>query len=322
MRIVFFGTPQFAKNQLLFLLDHGVRVVGVVTQPDKPKGRSNKYLPSPVKEAYLERKLTCPLFQPVKASDPEFLEDLKKLNADLFIVVAYGQILRQKLLDIPKLDCINVHGSLLPKYRGAAPIHRAILAGEKETGITIMKMVFKLDAGDMILKGKVPISEEMTFQEVEKRLSDISGPLLLQTIDLYQKGKVEAEAQDESLVTYAHKILPEDFILDFSLDAKTLHHKIQAFSPKPGAYCMCQIGDELKRLKILRSKPHDISYKPYENHTYTRKKWIVGCGQGSLEILRVQLEGKNPMDFHAFALGMKAEPRLKKIEISSCTTKG
>jgi len=320
MRIVFFGTPHFAKNQLLFLLDHGIEIVGVVTQPDKPKGRSQRLLPSPVKEAYLEQDLKCPLFQPLKASDPEFLKDLEKLDADLFIVVAYGQILRQVLLDIPKLDCINVHASLLPKYRGAAPIQRAIMAGEEETGITIMKMVLKLDAGDMILKGVVPITKDSSFQEIEKSLSDISGPLLLKTIDLYKNNQVEATAQDESKVTYAHKITQEDLVLDLSLDANSVHHQIQALSPKPGAFCLCKIGDEEKRIKILKSNVIEGAFAPFENHTYTRKKWIVGCGNNLLEILKVQLEGKKAMDFHAFAQGLQSEPKLKKVILSSCNS--
>ena len=162
MRIVFFGTPHFAAEVLDSLIESGVEIAAIVSQPDRPKGRSLQISPTPVKEVAAKKAPFIPIFQPEKSSNPEFLEELKKLQADLYVVVAFGQILPQKLLDIPRLGCINVHASLLPKYRGAAPIQRSLLQGDKETGIAIQKMVKELDAGDVLRVEKIPIPEEMT----------------------------------------------------------------------------------------------------------------------------------------------------------------
>lgn len=311
MKIIFFGTPDFAKKQLLYLLDHNIDIIAVVTQPDKPKGRKQKLLPCPVKEAYLERSLSVPLFQPLKASDPEFIQQIKDLKPDLLIVVAYGQILKQSLLDVPRYDCINVHASLLPKYRGAAPIQRAIMNGEKETGITIMKMVLKLDAGDMLLTHKIPIPNDAIFDQIEENLSNVSGPALLEVIDQYKKNTINPVMQNESGVTYAHKITPEDLFLDFNEDAENLHNKVRAFSSKPGAYCFVQINDQLKRVKILKTQVEEISSNSYQNIEYSNKKWVVGCKNKSLNILRLQLEGKKVMEFTDFVKGIPKEIFVK-----------
>lgn len=312
MKVIFFGTPDFAKNQLFYLLDHNIDIIAVVTQPDKPRGRKQKLSPCPVKEAYLERKLNVPLFQPEKASNLDFIQKLKDLRPDLMIVVAYGQILKQSLLDIPTYDCINVHASLLPKYRGAAPIQRAIMNGEVETGITIMKMALKLDAGDILLVKKIPIFEDSIFDEIEHNLSSISGPALLEVIEQYKSNLIAPIAQDESKVTYAHKITSEDLILDFDDDATHLHNRIRALSSKPGAFCQVQVNGQVKRLKILKSKVQFMSAKPFENIQFSNKNWVVGCGKNSLEILRLQLEGKKAMDFIDFVKGYSQELQILK----------
>ena len=310
MKVVFFVTPDFAKDPLLFLLENKIDVVGVVTQPDKRKGRGKKSLPCPVKNICLEKNLNIPVFQPEKASNPDFLEDLKKLKADLFIIVAYGQILTNSLLEIPIIDCINVHGSLLPKYRGAAPIQRSILAGDKETGITIMRVIRKLDAGQMLLKEVVSISQEMDFGQLEKKLSDISGPLLLQVIKQYETNSVQLEDQDDSLATYAHKISTEELKIDFSKDVTTVHNQIRAFSPKPGAFCQIMYKGQVKRLKILKAKIVDIPANPFATHTYSKDQWIVGCNDKGLKLLVVQLEGKKAMDFTEFYKGSGGQPTI------------
>lgn len=311
-KIIFFGTSDFASDQFLYLLDHKVNVVAVVTQPDRPKGRNRKLSPPPVKQAYLDRNLSFPIFQPEKASDPNFIKKIHDLTPDILIVVAYGQILKQELLDVPTYECINVHASLLPKYRGAAPIHRAIMNGEKETGVTIMKMVKKLDAGDILLVKKIPISNEASFDQVESDLSSVSGPALLEVIRAYENNSVNSLPQDEKLVTYAEKITSQDLLLDFSLDADQLHNKIRALSPKPGAYCYLQ---DNKRCKILRSESVSISKKAYENIEFSSNKWIVGCGKNALNILTLQLEGKRAMDFSDFVKGRPQELFVKKTSI-------
>lgn len=310
MKIVFFGTSEFAKDQLLFLLENKLNVIAVVTQPDKPMGRQQKILPCPVKKACLENNLTIPILQPKKASSEDIVQFLKSLKPDLFIVVAYGQILKQNLLDVPVLDSINVHTSLLPKYRGAAPIQRAIMEGEKETGITIMKMVKKLDAGDILVQKKISIENEPDFASIEKKLSQISGPSLLEVIDQYKKNTVRPIVQDESLATYAHKITPEDRHLDFNQSASVVHNQIRALSPNPGAYVNMRYKEQIKRLKILRSKVCFVESKPYENFSYSLKEWIVGCKDGAIEILMVQLEGKREMDYLSFSKGLHEEPTI------------
>ena len=204
MKIIFFGTPDFAAKTLEYLVEKQVQIAAVVTQPDRPKGRSLQMCPSPVK-IFAEKK-NIKIFQPEKASSPEFLDELMAIKADLFIVVAFGQILSQKLLNIPPLGCINVHASLLPKYRGAAPIQRAIMAGEKETGIAIQKMVKQLDAGDVIIEKRVQISEDMIFDELEHLLVETTKLLLFHVVKEFEKGVPPATPQNHDLATYASKI--------------------------------------------------------------------------------------------------------------------
>lgn len=285
MKIVFFGTPQFAADCLQYLLEHQVEVAAVVTQPDRPKGRSLQMSESPVK---LLAK-TLPVLQPEKASSSEFLEELIKLKADLFVVVAFGQILSQKLLDIPLLGCINVHASLLPKYRGAAPIQRCLMNGELETGVSIQKMVKQLDAGDVIAAVKTPISEEMTFKELEAKLLEISKCLLLEVIRSYEKGTPKAMMQDEKLATFAPKISSEEGNIQWEWPAKKIHDLIRAFSPKPGAWVLLP---NQQRLKILKSK---IVPGKGKAGTLLSRDGVIACGEGALQLLEVQPEGKKMM---------------------------
>ena len=293
-RIVFFGTPSFAAAVLQFLLDRGVQIAAVVTQPDKPKGRSLQLGTSPVKSLLLQQALEIPLLQPEKASDPQFLEKLASFKADLFVVVAYGQILSQKLLDIPPLGCINVHASLLPKYRGAAPMQRCLMNGEKRTGISIQKMVRQLDAGDVIAESILEIPPDMTFGELEEKLVLLAKPLLLEVIHQYERGVPSAVPQDHELASYASKIELEEGEIHWERSAQEIHNLIRSFSPRPGAWCWVYSpsGGEKKRLKILRSRVVHLEGAPGQ---FYLKEGIVACGQEALQLLEVQPEGKKTM---------------------------
>jgi methionyl-tRNA formyltransferase len=303
LKIAFFGTPPFAASLLGYLLENGISICGIVTQPDRPKGRSLHLTPSAVKALTLEKAPHIPLFQPEKASEAIFLEELARLQADLFVVVAYGQILSQKLLDIPPLGCINVHASLLPKYRGAAPIHRCLIEGEKETGIAIQKMVRQLDAGDVISSAKIEIPEEMTFGELEEALSLLAKPLLLSVLGEYEGGIPTATSQDPTLATYASKVELEEGQIDWTKPARQLHNLIRAFSPRPGAWCWVEVAGVKKRLKIFRSQVLDVRGSPGE--ILSPSQAIIACGEDALKVLEVQPEGKKIMTGADWLRGQK-----------------
>lgn len=306
-KIVFFGTPVFAAEILRYLLSHHIPIVAIVTQPDRPRGRSLQIAPSPVKEVLLELAPEIPLFQPEKASDDVFLRELGSLKADLYVVVAYGQILPQKLLSLPRLGCINVHASLLPKYRGAAPIQRSLMAGETETGIAIQKMVRQLDAGDVIVATKVFIPPEMTFGELEVKLCDMAKPLLLQVLQAYEEGIPPATPQDQDLAIYAPKVELEEGEIHWTEPAHILHNRVRAFSPRPGAWCWQEVGK--KRIKVLRSRVVDAQGTPGE---LLNKKGLVACGEKALELIEVHPEGKKTMSASEWLRGL---PSFKKFPV-------
>ena len=307
LKIVFFGTPAFAAECLEYLLANGVQVCGVVTQPDRPKGRSLQLSPSPVKALVLKSASKIPLFQPEKASNAAFIQTLAQLGADLFVVVAFGQILTQTLLDTPLLGCINVHASLLPKYRGAAPIQRCLMDGENETGIAIQKMVKQLDAGDVIAVAKTAISEEMNFKELETELLELAKPLLLEVIKKYESGTPHATPQNEEQVSYAAKISMEEGEIHWDQSAGKIHNLIRAFSPRPGAWCKLANG---KRLKILRSK---LASGKGPAGEFVGQNAVVACGDGSIQLIEVQPEGKKAMAAIDWLRGL---PREGKVFIS------
>lgn len=294
MKIVFFGTSPFAAKALTRLIEQGYEIAAVVTRPDRSKGRNLQSSAPPVKEAV--SKLNIPIFQPEKASAPEFAETLRQFDADLFIVIAYGEIIKKNLLEMPKLGCINVHASLLPKYRGAAPIHRCLMAGEKETGITIIAMSPEMDAGDILAIQGIPIPEEMTFAELEAALCDLSVKMLVDVISQFERDEVVRTPQNHSLATFAPKMTPEDEKIDWSKPAKAVHDQIRALSPFPGAWCTVKIGDESKRLKIKKSKiiPGN-SAEPGTILSFGKDGWVVACGKDALRLIEVQLEGKKAM---------------------------
>jgi len=307
-KIVFFGTPSFAAEILHSLIDAGVPIAGIVTQPDRPKGRSLQVIPSEVKIVAEQRLRDVPIFQPIKSSNADFLAQLRSLHADLYVVVAFGQILPQSLLDIPKLGCINIHASLLPKYRGAAPMQRALMAGEKETGVAIQKMVRELDAGDVIATAKVAVAEDTVLGELHDALCAVSKPLLLDVLRKYTHGVPPAVAQDVSQVTWAPKILPEETELHWEQDAKTLHNTVRALSPKPGAWVWVELNGEKKRLKIFRT--HVVSGKAPVGEVASLKELVVGCGNNLLQLVEVQLEGKPRMKGPDWARGLKTPIRF------------
>lgn len=304
MRIVFFGTPRFSAEVLKHLIDQKIDVAAVISKPDKPKGRSQVLQPTPVK--LVAEQFAIPLFQPEKVSAEEFAETLRFFKADLFVVAAYGEILKAHVLEIPKIACINLHTSLLPKYRGAAPIQAAIIHGEQESGITIIHMVKKMDAGNMIAQKKVPIGPEMTYGELENALIAIGSETLLQVIkEFEQTGQnIPGIPQDESLVTFAPKIELEDCRIDWNISAQKLHDLIRGVNPEPGAFCMVQVHEQPKRLKLFSSRVHSDVQLPIKNHLFDpTKRFLVGTVDGSLELLEVQLEGKKRMSAGDFFRG-------------------
>ena len=300
MKIVFFGTMPFSSEILSALLRSDHEVVGVVTMPDRPRGRSKRPAPPPVKELLLETRPSIPLFQPERASTPEMVESLSSLNADVFVVVGYGEIIKQALLDVPSKGCINVHTSLLPAYRGAAPIQRAIMKGEKIIGITIMEMVRAMDAGDIYLQEGIEFSDTALVGEVEKLLSILAQKLLLKTLSNIEEGKATKTPQDPEKVTLAPKLSLDDLEIDWEQGALAIHNQVRALSPKPGAFTTVRLRGETKRLKILGSEVVPDKKTAAEIDI---DRQIIGCREGSLKLLDVQLEGKKRMSASQFLLG-------------------
>ena len=305
MNIIFFGTSPFAANLLDCLLKHKLNIIAVVTRTDKPQGRSLKVSAPPVKELLLRSYPDLPLLQPFKASTPEFADHLKKLNPDLFIVAAYGEILKSFLLDMPFMGAINVHGSLLPKYRGAAPIQRCLMNGDPKTGITIMKMVLEMDAGDMLEKAEISLSSGTTFGDLEQKLSQIACPALIRVIEQIKNGTAHPVPQNPLEVTFAPKISSQETEIKWNRPAIEIHNLIRALSPQPGAWCWVEVGGEKKRLKIKRSEVATDLPSGYwgENVVFTDKEWIIACHPGALRLLEVQLEGKKSLPIGEFLRG-------------------
>jgi methionyl-tRNA formyltransferase len=291
-KIVYFGTPAFAAECLEYLLDHNVEIVAVVTQPERPKGRSLQMTPSEVKTLVLSKAPHIPIFQPEKASTASFLEEIAHLKPDLFVVVVYGQILSQKLLDIPRFGSINVHPSLLPKFRGAAPIQRCLISGETETGVSIQKLVRQMDAGDVLDVSKISISADITYGELQEQLLEIAKPLLLKVIRKFEHGVPDGVPQNHELVTYASKIELDEGEIDWNRSSQEIHNLIRAFSPRPGAWVWINSSNERKRLKILRSQLVEGQGHP---GTLLSEQPIVACGKGAIRLLEVQPEGKKIM---------------------------
>jgi methionyl-tRNA formyltransferase len=296
------GTAELARAGLQALLgDSEFSVVTAVTQPDRPKGRDLKPHPSPVKQLAVSAEL--PVLQPTRARDPQFIDSLAALAPDLIVVAAYGQILPQKLLDVPRYGCLNVHASLLPKYRGAAPIQWAIIDGEKETGVTIMKMTATLDAGDIISRRATPIDAEETGAQLHDRLAILGAELLLETLPAYVAGDLKPEPQDNAAATYARKISKEDGRVDWSLPAEIVRNRIRAFSPWPGAYIHLTGSERPRLLKFWRAAVEARQGNPGTVLAADRQGLIVACGRDALRIEELQLEGSRRMTAAEFLAG-------------------
>lgn len=296
MKVIFFGTPQFAANVLDYLLAHGIDIVAVVTKPDRPKGRSALPQHTPVKVIAQEHQPPLPVFQPELVSALDFAPILSAFNADLFVVVAYGELIKQHLLDMPPLGCINLHASLLPKYRGAAPIQRCIIEGELETGVTIMHMVKKMDAGDIIKTSKVSIGSDMTYGGLEEALCQIGSITLLEVLNDFEKNIFHRIPQDHSLATFAPKIELEDCGVQWNRPAIEIHNLVRGVNPHPGAWCKVQVKQKSLRLKINKTQAlQNVSGSPGEILKYGSEGFVIGCGHGALKLLEVQLEGKKAM---------------------------
>lgn len=300
LRIVFAGTPDFAARHLEALLDSDHQVVGVYTQPDRPAGRGKKLAASPVKQ--VAQMAALPVFQPPSLKDSDAQAQLAELKADVMVVVAYGLLLPQAVLDTPRLGCINVHASLLPRWRGAAPIQRAIEAGDTETGVTIMQMALGLDTGPMLQKVTCSITAEDTAASLHDRLADIGPPALLNTLNEMARGHLHPEQQDDSQSTYARKIDKAEAAVDWQLSATELGRKVRAFNPFPMAYTFA--GDD--RIRIHSARPWDEKNPPSEPGTVLAvdiQAIKVACGSGTLGITRLQLPGKKPLSAAEFANG-------------------
>lgn len=298
MNIVFMGTPDFAVPCLKALLENHYSVTGVFTQPDKPKGRGYQMTPPPVKELALSYDI--PVYQPVSLrNNPEIMEILRDCKVDLLVVVAYGKILPKEILELPRLGCINVHASLLPKYRGAGPIQWSVINGETITGVTTMYMAEGVDTGDMLEKASLEIGENETADELHDRLSVLGAELLLSTVAKAEHGDLVPMPQDDSLATHAPMLTKEMGLLDFTKPASEVHNLIRGLSSWPCAYTFYQ-G---KRLKVYRSKKSDRKGKPGE--LLDDKRFIVGCGEGSVEFVTVQYEGGKRMPGEDFLRGKK-----------------
>lgn len=301
------GTPDFAVPCLQALIDNGENVQAVFTQPDKPKGRGYKMLPPPVKSLALTYNI--PVYQPLSLKKGEDAENalniLKELSPDLIIVVAYGKILPKEILELPKYYCINVHASLLPRYRGAAPIQWCVLNGEKETGVTTMLMAEGLDTGDMLLKESVAIGDDETASELHDRLSAVGAELLIKTISAVKVGTITREKQEDSLSNYASMITKDMCPIDFSLSAQQIHNKIRGLSASPCAATMLN-G---KRLKIFKSTMSDKKkYDLAAGTVVNEKDFTVVCGDGyTVTFTEVQSEGGKRMKVSDFLRGNHIE---------------
>lgn len=300
MKILYMGTPDFAVGPLKALIEAGYEVVAVVTQPDKPKGRSKALLPSPVKAYAMEHNI--PVYQPEKIKTKEAFSEIARYEADLFVVAAFGQILSSEILEMPRFGCINIHASLLPRYRGAAPIQWAIIDGEKETGVTIMQMNEGLDTGDILSQKVVPISDEDTGESLFDKLCSAGSALLLETLPRIEAGTLVPVKQDDALSCYARILKKEMGNIDFSKSAREIWCLVRGLNSWPSAYTYYNN----KTMKIWRAEPADeLSYKKSVGTIVKVEKdaIYVQTGDGLLKILEIQMEGKKRMSVKDFMLG-------------------
>ena len=297
MKIIFMGTPDFAAASLEALIDSRHEIQAVVTQPDKPKGRKGELTPSPVKVVAEEKGIK--VYQPLKVRDEEFVETLRAYNPDVIVVVAFGQIIPLSILQMPKYGCVNIHGSLLPKYRGAAPIQWAVLDGEKETGITTILMDEGIDTGDILLKKTIKIDTDETSGSLFDKLMALGAETILETLDELEKGNLTPTKQGESPTAYAKMLTKAMGLIDFTKSAKELDCFVRGMDPWPSAYTLLA-G---KTLKLWKVRAVEGGGKAGSVIEIGKESFTVACGEGAIEVLEVQLEGKKRMSAGDFLKG-------------------
>jgi len=298
IRTVFMGTPEFALPTFQGLIEAGVNLCGVFTQPDRPRGRGKQLAPPPVKELALKHHI--PIFQPEKLRDPVAVEQLRKLQPDLIVVVAYGQILPKSVLEIPRFGCINVHASLLPRYRGAAPINKAIVDGEQVTGVTTMLMDVGLDTGDMLIKRATEIGDEETAGELHDRLSLLGREAMEETLRRLCDGTLRPEPQENTQSSYAAMMKKEDGRIDWRCSAKSIHNLVRGLSPWPGAFTLWN-GQMLKLGRTLAEE--GLAAEPGTVLSADTDGVCIACGQGVLRVRELQLAGKKKLPAGDFLRG-------------------
>lgn len=312
MKIVYMGTPEFAVGPLEALLGAGHEILAVVTQPDRPKGRSAKLQPSPVKICALAHGI--PVLQPKRIKAPEAVEELRRLQADVFVAAAFGQILSQEILDLPRFGCLCIHASLLPAYRGAAPIQWAILNGETQSGITVIRMDAGIDTGDMLAKAVVPIGEGETDESLSRKLMETGSRLIVETLPALESGQLKPEKQNDADSSYAKMLTKEMGRIDWTRSAAGIERQVRGLHSWPGAYCSYG-GKQLKILAARAAEDVDSSLPkvPGTILSVTSDSVWAAAGQGALQILEVQLEGRKKMAVRDFLHGcpMKKGERLE-----------
>ena len=299
MNIVFMGTPDFAVPSLLRLIEDGHNILAVYTQPDKPQGRKFILTPPAVKEAAILNKIE--VFQPDTLKSPQVKEQLKSLSPDLIVVAAYGKILPKDILEIPAKGCINVHGSLLPKYRGAAPIQWAVINGEKTSGVTIMQMAEGLDTGDILLKSELEIGEDETAGELFDRIATLGADALSKTVS--EIDNIKPVSQEEALATWAPPLKKQDGLVDWAQSAEAVYSRIRGITPWPGAYTL--LNDE-RKVKIHKARL--LQENGSSGELLDKKRLIIGCGENSLELTEVQLDGAKKISGEEFIRGQRLTP--------------
>ncbi|MBQ6695421.1 MAG: methionyl-tRNA formyltransferase [Lachnospiraceae bacterium] len=304
MKIVFMGTPDFAAGALEALIKAGHEITAVVTQPDKAKGRSGQLQYPPVKECAVAHNI--PVMQPVKIKTLEAIAQLKQYEADVYVVAAFGQILSQEILDIPKFGCLNIHASLLPKYRGASPIQHVIIDGEEETGVTIMQMDAGVDTGDMLYKKSIAIEDNDTYETLHDKLMVLGGEAIVEALPLIEEGILIPEKQQDEQSCHAGMIRKEMGNIDFNRPAVEIHRLIRGLTPWPSAYTFYK-GKQMKVWEVT-IEDSTVNAIPGTVAEVTKNTIKVACSEGLLCIMSLQLEGKKRMSTHDFLLGVKVQP--------------
>ncbi|MBQ7833604.1 MAG: methionyl-tRNA formyltransferase [Lachnospiraceae bacterium] len=303
MKVVYMGTPDFAVGALESIIEAGHDVVLVVTQPDKPKGRGKEMQMTPVKKCAIAHDI--PVFQPVKIKEREAVEYLKTFEADIFVVAAFGQILSSEILHMPKYGCVNIHASLLPMYRGAAPIQAVILNKEKETGVTIMQMDEGLDTGDMLMKESIPIAADETGESLHDKLSELGAEMIVKALVAIEEGSLTPVPQGDGKTCYASMLKKELGHIDWNKSADDIEHLVRGLYPWPGTFTF--LNGKMMKICAVALSDCPVSGKPGELCEVTKDSLIVNTGEGTLEIKELQPEGKKRMTVHDFLLGNKLE---------------